>query len=262
MIRFSKGIVENAEKYSSKSREWEYSKIFGYIWKPFGIVFQLTRPFFDANYIKLNGEIALVPNQSYNWAPKKLGSWLWSYYQGWIWIPGNQSEDKNYKGHLVNAYGPENYTLYLLENGIYGTAENNIGTNLFYYYENIYVQNTSDSLMRILNYDWNPDARLSKVTGIKLNYNPAKNEVMLTKINKNTTEVSGAQKFNFKRIVITNYNKFTGSSNYSSANNRGNSGIWRNNNSNSKYSGSKLVSVSNGNGGNRSGSGSGGRVKI
>lgn len=89
IYRRSPGIVHFAEKFSTLFGTWEYHDLFGYVWKPADFVFHNQRPFFDANYVEINGELVLVPNQAWGWAPAHLGTWFWSKTDGWIWIPGN-----------------------------------------------------------------------------------------------------------------------------------------------------------------------------
>ncbi|MCK4760727.1 MAG: FecR domain-containing protein [Candidatus Aminicenantes bacterium] len=89
IYRRSPGIVKFAEKWSTKFGTWEYNDLFGYVWKPYADVFKYNRPFWDANYVKVNGEPVLVPNQPWGWAPAHLGTWFFSDNLGWIWIPGD-----------------------------------------------------------------------------------------------------------------------------------------------------------------------------
>jgi len=89
IYRRSPGIVHFAERFSTRFGSWEYTELFGYVWKPGDFVFHGKRPFFDANYVKINQELVLVPNQAWGWAPAHLGTWFWSKTNGWIWIPGD-----------------------------------------------------------------------------------------------------------------------------------------------------------------------------
>lgn len=89
IYRRSPGIVHFAERFSNHFGSWEYDELFGYVWKPADFVFHGKRPFFDANHVKINGELVLVPNQAWGWAPAHLGTWFWSKTNGWIWIPGD-----------------------------------------------------------------------------------------------------------------------------------------------------------------------------
>lgn len=89
IYRRSPGIVHFAEKFSTHFGNWEYNDLFGYVWKPADFVFHGKRPFYDANYVAINGELVLVPNQAWGWAPAHLGTWFWSKTYGWIWIPGD-----------------------------------------------------------------------------------------------------------------------------------------------------------------------------
>lgn len=89
IYRRSPGIVHFAERFSTKYGTWVYNDIFGYVWQPADEIFKDRRPFFDANFVKINGELVLVPNRPWGWAPAHLGSWFWSKAQGWVWIPGD-----------------------------------------------------------------------------------------------------------------------------------------------------------------------------
>jgi len=87
--RYSPGIIAFAERFSTRYGRWIYSALFGYVWQPADPTFTAHRPFFDANYVEVNGELFLVPNQPWGWAPAHLGTWFWSTDDGWLWIPGN-----------------------------------------------------------------------------------------------------------------------------------------------------------------------------
>lgn len=89
IYRRSPGIVHFAEKFSSLYGTWVFNDLFGYVWKPADFLFHDRRPFFDANYVEINGELVLVPNQAWGWAPAHLGTWFWSKTDGWTWIPGD-----------------------------------------------------------------------------------------------------------------------------------------------------------------------------
>jgi hypothetical protein len=89
IYRRSPGIIHFAERFSTKFGTWVYHELFGYVWKPGDFVFHGNRPFWDANYITINGELFLIPNQPWGWAPAHLGTWFWSKTHGWIWIPGD-----------------------------------------------------------------------------------------------------------------------------------------------------------------------------
>lgn len=89
IYRRSPGIVHFAEKWSTRYGVWEYNELFGYVWKPGDDIFHNKRPFWDANYVRINGELVLVPNQPWGWAPAHLGTWFFSKTDGWIWIPGD-----------------------------------------------------------------------------------------------------------------------------------------------------------------------------
>ena len=102
IYRRSPGIVHFAEKFSNLFGSWVYHELFGYVWKPAEFVFKEKRPFFDANYVTVEGELVLVPNQPWGWAPANLGTWFWSKKQGWIWIPGDAFSSSIYRVGLKN----------------------------------------------------------------------------------------------------------------------------------------------------------------
>ncbi len=87
--RYSKGVIYWAEKWSSLYGEWIYDDLFGYVWKPADEVFAFSkRPFFHANFVRMNNELFLVPQEPWGWAPAHLGTWVWMKW-GWTWIPGD-----------------------------------------------------------------------------------------------------------------------------------------------------------------------------
>ncbi len=78
-----------AEKWSSLVGEWVYDDIFGYVWKPAAEQFANTaRPFFNAEYVRINGQLFLVPQEAWGWVPAHMGTWVW-LSRGWTWIPGD-----------------------------------------------------------------------------------------------------------------------------------------------------------------------------
>lgn len=89
IYRRSPGIVHFAERFSTKYGTWVYNDIFGYVWQPAVEIFKERRPFFDANFVKINDELVLVPNRPWGWAPAHLGTWFFSKTDGWVWIPGD-----------------------------------------------------------------------------------------------------------------------------------------------------------------------------
>jgi hypothetical protein len=77
-----------AEKWSSRFGEWIYDELFGYVWKPADERFaNSARPFFYANHVWINGQLFLVPQETWGWAPAHMGTWVW-LNRGWTWIPG------------------------------------------------------------------------------------------------------------------------------------------------------------------------------
>jgi hypothetical protein len=78
-----------AEKWSSRFGEWVYDELFGYVWKPAAEQFaNSARPFFYAEYVRINGQLFLVPQESWGWVPAHMGTWVWQS-RGWTWIPGD-----------------------------------------------------------------------------------------------------------------------------------------------------------------------------
>jgi len=89
IYRYNKGLIYWAEKWSSLFGEWVYDDIFGYVWKPADEIFAFSkRPFFHADFTRVNGNLFLVPSQPWGWAPAHLGTWVWMKW-GWTWVPGN-----------------------------------------------------------------------------------------------------------------------------------------------------------------------------
>ena len=90
IYRYSKGIINFAEKWSTLYGEWMYDDIFGYVWHPYQKQFAMSqRPFYHAQYVDVNGKLFLVPTQKWGWAPAHLGNWVWMNKKGWVWIPGD-----------------------------------------------------------------------------------------------------------------------------------------------------------------------------
>lgn len=78
-----------AEKWSSLFGEWVYDELFGYVWKPADEQFAFgERPFFHADFVRVNGQLFLVPQQQWGWVPAHMGTWVWMK-RGWTWIPGD-----------------------------------------------------------------------------------------------------------------------------------------------------------------------------
>jgi len=67
---------------------WIYDEIFGYVWRPFSEEFaRFDRPFFNAEYVRINGSLFLVPQETWGWVPAHMGTWVW-LKRGWTWVPG------------------------------------------------------------------------------------------------------------------------------------------------------------------------------
>ncbi len=104
IYRYSKGIVWFAKNFSNKFGKWVYNEYLGYVWQPSDERFKEYRPFYDANYVRINGKLYLVPNQPWGWIPSKLGTWFWSKKNGWVWIPGDAFSRGIMEKGLINDY--------------------------------------------------------------------------------------------------------------------------------------------------------------
>ncbi len=109
ITRYGKAIAHWAEKWSSLYGEWIYDDIFGYMWKPADENFALShyRPFFLANYIRINGDLFLVPQEKWGRIPGQLGTWVFLEKTGWSWRPG-QAASTNYIWQTL--FGFHSYT--------------------------------------------------------------------------------------------------------------------------------------------------------
>jgi hypothetical protein len=88
ITRYNKALVYWAEKWSSLFGEWVYDDLFGYVWKPYDEIFAYShRPFFHADFVKINNQLFIVPQQPWGWVPAHMGTWTWTS-GGWTWIPG------------------------------------------------------------------------------------------------------------------------------------------------------------------------------
>jgi hypothetical protein len=85
----NKALTYWAEKWSSLYGEWIYDELFGYVWRPADDRFAFSqRPFFFADFMRINGELFLVPQELWAWVPAHMGTWVWMK-RGWTWIPGD-----------------------------------------------------------------------------------------------------------------------------------------------------------------------------
>jgi len=85
----SNALVYWAEKWSSLVGEWIYDDLFGYVWRPADEHFAFSdRPFFNADFVRINGNLFLVPQEEWGWVPAHMGTWVW-LKRGWTWIPGD-----------------------------------------------------------------------------------------------------------------------------------------------------------------------------
>ena len=78
-----------AMKWSPFFGDWIYDDLFGYVWRPASDLFaRFDRPFFDADYVRINGRLFLVPQEDWAWVPAHMGTWVW-LKRGWTWVPGD-----------------------------------------------------------------------------------------------------------------------------------------------------------------------------
>ncbi len=106
IYRYNKALVYWAERWSSLFGEWVYDDLFGYVWKPADEIFAYSaRPFFHADFTNVNGQLFLVPQQAWGWAPAHLGTWVWMKW-GWTWVPGSAFSSG------IHSIGPRNSAQY------------------------------------------------------------------------------------------------------------------------------------------------------
>jgi len=132
IYRYNKALVYWAEKWSSLFGEWVYDDLFGYVWKPADEIFAYSaRPFFHANFTNINGQLFMVPQQAWGWAPAHMGTWVWMKW-GWTWIPGNAFSSGMHNAFFHNSaqYSSPYYfpTVGYYMDQIYG------GWDLYYYW--------------------------------------------------------------------------------------------------------------------------------
>lgn len=85
----NKALQYWAMKWSPFFGTWIYDEIFGYVWRPDSEQFaRFDRPFFDADYVRINGRLFLVPREAWAWVPAHMGTWVW-LKRGWTWVPGD-----------------------------------------------------------------------------------------------------------------------------------------------------------------------------
>ncbi len=108
IYRYNKALVYWAEKWSSLFGEWVYDDIFGYVWKPADEYFAWSaRPFFHADFTRVNGELFVVPQQPWGWIPAHMGTWVWMKW-GWTWVPGSAFSP----GLYYNAFAGSGWSYY------------------------------------------------------------------------------------------------------------------------------------------------------
>jgi uncharacterized membrane protein YgcG len=110
LYRYNKALVYWAEKWSSLFGEWVYDDIFGYVWKPADEYFAWSaRPFFHADFTRVNGELFIIPQQPWGWVPAHMGTWVWMKW-GWTWVPGTAFSP----GFYYNAFAGPGWSDYYL----------------------------------------------------------------------------------------------------------------------------------------------------
>jgi hypothetical protein len=112
-----------AEKWSSLVGEWIYDELFGYVWKPADERFAYSaRPFFNDDYVRINGQLFLIPQEAWGWVPAHMGTWVWLNH-GWTWIPGDWFhsgiDNLQFNNYFCYVYG--DYDLYNIYRG-YGNG--------------------------------------------------------------------------------------------------------------------------------------------
>lgn len=117
LYRYSPGLVHWAEKWSTTFGEWVYNDLFGYVWKPAADIFAFRRPFYNADYIRINGKLFLVPQQAWGWAPAYMGTWHWSGRSGWIWIPGEVFSDTGWSWTWSGMFSPFSFCMFPFQLG-------------------------------------------------------------------------------------------------------------------------------------------------
>lgn len=285
----SPGIIHFAERFSTKFGTWEYNEYFGYVWKPGVDVFHGRRPFFDANYVEIDGELVLVPNQAWGWAPVHLGTWFFSKTDGWLWIPGERKFEKlnlpasGFDGYFWN---PEIDYYYMNFASVGLLPEFHFSTNFPKHSESSEItgppaktnpeksiskntkgistiinskRSTISRNMTKLNSekikrDWNPDSRLVRRAGIKLEYDSRGNRISLPDLKITSKNIKGWQKLTLKKAIFNSKGNIVSISKFTSS-----GASIMNNNTSTSSSGSSSSSghVGGGMSGNGSSGGSG-----
>jgi hypothetical protein len=223
IYRGNRAIIRWAEKWSSKYGEWVYHDTYGYTWKPYDKWFHYNRPFFNADYVNINGVLFLVPQEPWGWVPAHLGTWVFIENMGWVWVPG---QDHMYFPGLWNQFwGHWLYGMYT-----FGWDYWDIFHDIYIYYHTYYghkpvdirerlkgkINNpatgvippktktspvssrsslaakakikTGSSTTRVR--DWNPDTRWAVKSGFKVEYSSKNNEVICPKLGAYSSEIS------------------------------------------------------------------------
>lgn len=136
IYRYNKALVYWAEKWSSLFGEWVYDDILGYVWKPADEYFAWTaRPFFHADFTRVNGELFIVPQQPWGWVPAHMGTWVWMKW-GWTWVPGSAFNSGICSGTSWGLYGSWFFPHSLTDWMYYGYG----GYDLYYIYRDYGVR--------------------------------------------------------------------------------------------------------------------------
>ncbi len=111
IFRYGKAVAHWAKRWSTMYGEWIYDDIFGYMWKPADEMFAQAsyRPFFMANFITINNELFLVPQQRWGKVPAQLGTWVFLKKTGWTWMPGSASLPSNFSSVWFTMFGTRYY---------------------------------------------------------------------------------------------------------------------------------------------------------
>jgi hypothetical protein len=210
IYRGNRAIIRWAEKWSSKYGEWIYHDTYGYTWKPYDKWFHYSRPFFNADYVNINGVLFLVPQEPWGWVPAHLGTWVFVETMGWVWVPGQDHMYfpglwKKFWGHWFADVFPFQQDYYSLLHDIFryyhtyyghepgdirerlkgkinnpntGIITAKVKTGSVSSHSSLAAKaktKTGSSTTRLR--DWNPDTRWASKNGFKVEYSGRNNEV-------------------------------------------------------------------------------------
>jgi uncharacterized membrane protein YgcG len=223
IYRGNRAIIRWAEKWSSKYGEWVYHDTYGYTWKPYDKWFHYNRPFFNADYVTINGVLFLVPQEPWGWVPAHLGNWVFVETMGWVWVPGQDHMYfpglwKKFWGHWFADMFPfqQDYYDYLHDIEVYyrtyyghkpGDIQerlkgkiNNPATGIIAARTNTGIVSSrsspaakaktkTDGLTTKLR-DWNPDSRWASKNGFKVKYSSRNNEVICPELGAYSSNIT------------------------------------------------------------------------